>query len=60
MKKFGPVLGITGAALMVAGLFLKATHLAGASIVYSLGVLIFNFGFLPYMLLRQWKDLNTL
>ncbi len=58
MKRVGPVLGIIGAGLLMTGMFFKAVHMAGSGILVSLGVLIINFGFLPFVLIGQWRELT--
>jgi serine phosphatase RsbU (regulator of sigma subunit) len=60
MKKIGPVLGVAGAALMATGFLFKTAHFPWSGILYNLGVLVFNIGFLPYLLMRNWKELNAL
>ena len=60
MKRVGPALGIIGGVLMATGFFFKTAHFPFAGIIYNVGVLVFNFGFLPYLLLRNWKELNAI
>ncbi len=60
MKKVGPILGITGASLIAISSIFKNADIAGSSLVYSLGVIVLNIGFFPYLLWREWKNLNSL
>ncbi len=60
MKRVGPILGIAGATLIASGLLFREIHIPGELLVYNLGVLLFNFGFLPYLLIRNWKGLSSL
>lgn len=45
---------------MAAGMLFTDMNITGSVIIYSLGVIIFNIGFLPYLLFRHWKSLRTL
>ncbi len=60
MKRVGPILGIIGALLMTTGLLFKSIHMAGTGILGLVGVLIIIAGFLPVMLIGQWRELTPL
>lgn len=60
MKKIGPVLGITGGAAIAVSQFMSGGHIPGSNILFNLGALLVTFGFLPYLLLRGWKELAGL
>ncbi len=54
------MLGIAGVVLIATGQFLRVGSLEGASLIWSLGILMFILGFLPYILQRGYRDLTPL
>jgi hypothetical protein len=56
MKKTTYVLGAISAIMLVSGAILKTNHIAGASIVLTIGTLIIVLGFLPTLFYTSYKE----
>lgn len=50
------ILGFASAFLTGLGVVFKLLHLMGANIIFTLGVLLFAFGFLPFLFFRMYKN----
>lgn len=49
------ILGFASAFLAGIGVVFKLLHLMGANVIFGLGVLLFAFGFLPFLFFRMYK-----
>ena len=59
MKRAERILGISGVSLLILGEFFKYNHWPGAGVMITLGVALFNFGYLPFQLSLQWREART-
>jgi len=60
VKKTEQILGIIAAFLFALGTFFKFMHWPASGIMHGISVLIFNLGYLPLQLLREFRKDNTL
>lgn len=50
------ILGFASAFLTGLGVVFKLLHLMGANVIFAVGVLLFAFGFLPFLFFRMYKS----